>query len=71
VKRRLIIVVVTALGLCAGATAAGASPFKSTSSTGDWGCAVIRPLNQGLCFENPLPPTLPSLPEVQAPSTPA
>ena len=68
-KRRLVIVAVTVLGLCAGGTAAQAiGGGNRTTSTGDWGCAVIRPLNQGLCFENPLPPQLPTLP---VPGTPA
>ena len=68
-KRRLAIVAVTVAGLCAGTTAAGAGPLATTAATGDWGCIVIRTINQGLCFENPLPPTLPT-PQLPAP-TPA
>jgi hypothetical protein len=71
VKRRLAIVAVTALGLCAGGTAAQAIGGAHTSATGDWGCAVVRPINQGVCFENPLPRDLPSVQTPTVPPTPA
>ena len=58
-KRRLCIVVATTLTLLLGGSAASAVVGNTTSATGDWGCVVVRTVNQGLCFENPLPQRLP------------
>lgn len=67
-KVRLAIAIGAFVALVSGIGGAQAIGNHHPDETGDWGCAVIRPLNQGLCFENPLPERLP-LPA--APSTPA
>jgi len=59
VKVRLAIIIGLLVGIASGVGGASALGANDTASTGDWGCAVIRPLNQGLCFENPLPARLP------------
>ena len=58
-KVRLAILLGIVVGLGSGIGGAQAVGGRSLESTGDWGCAVIRPVNQGVCFENPLPPQLP------------
>ena len=67
-KVRLAILLGVLVGLASGIGGAQALGSNSPTATGDWGCAVIRPLHQGICFENPLPPKLPlpALPSVPA-----
>jgi hypothetical protein len=59
---RIAIVVGLFVALLSTAGSAQAVLRSRTTATGDWGCIGIRPANQGLCFENPLPERLP-LPE--------
>ena len=58
-KVRLAIVVGVIVAAVSGLGGAQALGGHTSNETGDWGCAVIRPLNQGLCFQNPLPERLP------------
>ena len=58
-KVRIAILLGIVVGLGSGIGGAQALGSNGAEDTGDWGCAVIRPLNQGICFENPLPPRLP------------
>ena len=67
-KVRLAIAIGVFVGLASGISGAHALGEHRPDETGDWGCAVIRPLNQGLCFQNPLPERLP---EPALPATPA
>jgi hypothetical protein len=71
VKVRLAIVVGVLVGIGSGLGGAQALGNHGTDETGDWGCAVIRPINQGICFENPLPPELPSAALPALPAVPA
>jgi hypothetical protein len=60
VKRRLSIVLATTLALLFGGSTAATALFgNTTSATGDWGCVVVRTVNQGVCLSNPLPERLP------------
>lgn len=67
-KVRLAIAIGVFVGLVSGVGSAQALLGHRPAATGDWGCAVVRPINQGICFENPLPERLP-LPA--APTVPA
>ena len=58
-KVRIAILLGIVVGLGSGIGGAQALGNHNPEATGDWGCAVVRPLNQGICFENPLPPRLP------------
>ena len=64
-KVRLAIAIGVLLGALGGIGGASALVRSTPDDTGDWGCAVVRPVNQGVCFSNPLPPRLP------LPSTPS
>ena len=59
-RSRLVLVVALFLGLTAGGVGgAQALGGSRTASTGDWGCVVVRTVNQGICLSNPLPERLP------------
>jgi carbohydrate-selective porin OprB len=61
--RRIVIVVAAFVALVTGgASAASAVLPNRTAGTGDWGCVVVRSINQGVCVSDPLPERLP-LPE--------
>jgi hypothetical protein len=60
VRSRLVLVVALFLGLTAGGVGgASAIGANRTAATGDWGCVVVRTINQGICLSNPLPERLP------------
>lgn len=61
-RRLLFLAAATLTLVLGGSTAAGAVLDNRTTETGDWGCVVVRTINQAVCFENPLPERLP-LPE--------
>lgn len=66
-KIRIAVVIGLLIGAGSGIGSAQAIRTSSLSGTGDWGCAVVRPINQGICFENPLPEQLPQ-PSVPSPA---
>lgn len=59
-KRRLSTVIAATLALSFGGPAAANAIVGNTmNATGDWGCVVVRTVNQAVCFSNPLPERLP------------
>ena len=71
-KRRMAVIIVSAIGLSSIGSAAQAILANTTASQ-YWGCAVIERVDTSLCLKNPLPERLPlpDVPSVPVPGVPA
>lgn len=56
--RRIAVIVVLAIALAGGGSAAQAGPVGNTMSS-NWGCVGSQTLDKVVCLSNPLPERLP------------
>ena len=60
-KRRIVVVALTVVGLTSLGSAAQADlDAAPTVGTGYWGCAVVDRADTAICLKNPLPERLPT-----------
>jgi hypothetical protein len=66
VRRRIVTFLVLLAAMVGGTSGAQALGARHTHAAGYWGCVGTSHVDLGVCFENPLPQHLPTVPSVPA-----